>query len=590
MPSIRITKFAGLLPQVNPKEIAEDHAQIAHNCLLWDGWLRPMPAWLQDSYVAGGIKSIYSSPMLSSTYATDSTLSSAQAAVSEPFSTALPIGLAFPGNPYINRGAFSNPQFIPVGLPVPQPSSIIFGVVSNNKSVYPISRTYAITFQFGNMEGPPYVFQQIGGSGTLFEGDDVAISFSLPSGQTGAYGFSLKVNLYRTVPGFDTAEQIGNPLETGFHLVGTYGASTSNYIYDSESSGSTIPGHLLISDQWMPPTVLAGIFYGITESGHGVVVGYNGLGTGAYVQISERYMLHAYPPQNTITINANPTSVAIFYDNIFVGTLDKPYVVRVGNIVNDVLETAVRYFPDDFACVSNTMTATNFGAMYIAKDGIIALTVEGDNVSSKRVASPGDLLYTATSSFHFYDATSSAWWNGEFFGFTNQGAFIFNQPTASTNEFPLGQLVTIDTPTGVKGPNLVTGRGLFAVWGNSVYTLPLPGYGYESSGKQTYTWKSKRFVMPGITTFAAMKVVNDGSGTLSVTVRGYNSGGATGPEFVYSRTLNHSKPFRIPHQHKCLEWEIVLSGTSTVQEVHLATSERDLAERPTRFDENQRIN
>ncbi len=47
MPSIRLTQFAGLMPELSAKLKRKDNAQIAHNCLLYDGRLRAMPAYFK---------------------------------------------------------------------------------------------------------------------------------------------------------------------------------------------------------------------------------------------------------------------------------------------------------------------------------------------------------------------------------------------------------------------------------------------------------------------------------------------------------------------------------------------------------------
>jgi hypothetical protein len=113
--------------------------------------------------------------------------------------------------------------------------------------------------------------------------------------------------------------------------------------------------------------------------------------------------------------------------------------------------------------------------------------------------------------------------------------------------------------------------GLFVAWGNNIYSWPLPGYGYEAATKLTYTWRSKVFVLPGGTTMAAAKVVNGDDGAIQVNFYGDGN-------LIYSYAVQDSTPFRAPHNHSCINWEIELIGTGTVQEVHLSTSMRELTE------------
>src|ERR1700675_1571972 len=87
MPSVRIIRFAGLLPEVSPKLLREDHAQIAHNTLLWDGWLRALPNWESVSTAGGTILSLFPAVDQTLQFGSSITLSSAQLAGEEPLYT-----------------------------------------------------------------------------------------------------------------------------------------------------------------------------------------------------------------------------------------------------------------------------------------------------------------------------------------------------------------------------------------------------------------------------------------------------------------------------------------------------------------------
>ncbi len=594
MASIRITRFAGLLPQVAPKFLQNDQAQIAHNCLLFDGWLRPMPAWVVDQQLSQSPLSLYKFSPNASGYDYDGNYTNALQNFSEPFVDIQPIGINNQGilGTYQPQGFGST---VLLGLPAPIATSFAASITPGNLSVYPITRTYAITFSIAGQESAPYVFPQIGASGNLFEGDNVSLTFNLNVAALSPYAnpSAVSVNLYRTVPGFDTAEQLGNPLETAFHLVSsTAGVSSTMTLFDyPDPTPPADPltrqlGDLLISDQFMPPqsaTSRRSLFFGQTESGWAVNVRYSGVAAGApphVIEFSERYLYYAWPPQNKLFIPERISGMGIYYDKVFVGTGSNAYVVSVGMGDADALNLDPRPFLDTYACVAGTMVGTNFGAMYAAKDGLVALSVEGDTMATKKIASPGDVLNTGVFTFHFYDAVQAGWWNGFYIGITPHGAYMYNQPNPVSNEFPLGQLVTLDVPAGIAGPNVTTGTGFYAAWGTTIYKLPLPGYGYENAAKQSYRWKSKRYVMPGTTNFAGAKVVNDNSGTLQFTINYYNVGGESSPSFSYTRPLSHSKPFRLPHQGAPIEFDIQVEGTSVVQEIHVATSFRELTENP----------
>jgi len=306
-------------------------------------------------------------------------------------------------------------------------------------------------------------------------------------------------------------------------------------------------------------------------------------------------MSHAWPMQNTVVIPDFITGMAIFYDNVFIGTKSLAYHLDVQSGDTETLNLQVRPYSVPRECIKDTMVATNFGAMYASIDGLIALTEREETIATKAIANPGDFIPAIVDgdmwNLQFTNITRGGWWNGNYFGFVNTTgsdpnndtggvAIVYNQPSPANNEFPLGQLVTIDTPHSIIRDTIATGAGFFVVGSldQGVYRLPLPGYGYGGVPKATYTWKSKRFVMQGLTTFAGMKIINSNNGDLVVTLNGYWDGAETTPSFVFTRQVGHSKPFRIPHNHKCLEWEIQVVGTAIIEEIHLSTSYKDLIE------------
>jgi len=575
MPSIRITRFAGLMPEVNPEDLRNDQAQIAHNCLLWDGWLRPLPQWQVWGTYPSQPFSLVKTPWTFGGFTPDFELSDAIIKSGEPFAVTN-VGMYFNSI----RKRFFGSEYI-IGLPIPTIYNISQIITNNFQSTYPIPRVYALTYLSGNSEGPPFVFPYLGDEGGLFEGDIVNLQFSIDTANV-SNRIITGYRLYRTVPNFDTAEQIGNSVETAFHLVEEgsfytgFGYVVPNFIAIADSAKSDqIPGDVLLTDQFMEPTQENFSFPSrLVETESGWLVSLHQMQNfepKTFLQISERYLWDAWPPQNSAWLPEEAVDIAVFYDDVYIGTTGRPYHMRVSGSETDALELTIHPFTNEYACVPGTLVTTNFGAMYASKDGLIALDTSNNSVVTKKIANPGDIL--GEKGIKFDSALRSAWWNGTYYGFCGNVAYLFNVPNSTTNDFPLGQLVTMDTPSGSLGVNIATAYGLFSLWGNILYTLPLPGYGYENATKLPFQWRSKRYVLPGLYTMAAAKVVNDGSGTLNFAL--YGDG-----KLILSRAVTSSEPFRLPHQHKCIEWEIEISGTSVVNEVHVATSIRDLVEEP----------
>jgi hypothetical protein len=145
----------------------------------------------------------------------------------------------------------------------------------------------------------------------------------------------------------------------------------------------------------------------------------------------------------------------------------------------------------------------------------------------------------------------------------------------------MGTLTTLSPPTitdglQVQAAYVRTPQGIAAVFFgvSPVLTMQLPEdvgeIAYLNTPKQKYTWRSKKFVFPGMTTFGAAKVVHSCQG-----------GGVKFRLFVdcccvYQTVVRGCVPFRLPAQLRGITAEIELSGCSRVTEVRLASSIREL--------------
>lgn len=167
-------------------------------------------------------------------------------------------------------------------------------------------------------------------------------------------------------------------------------------------------------------------------------------------------------------------------------------------------------------------------------------------------------------------------------------ALVLQTGAASAPASPFGILTTLDCPKGnynyAESIPAVTahafGRQGFYVLSSDDYNgvayadvLPTPGgttdTPYDSAPKQTYVWKSKKFVMPGRTTWAAAKVVHIKG---CVRLRLYVDGCCK-----YETVVTGCGPFRLGDQLVGKTLEIELIGTAQVREVHVASTMEELA-------------
>lgn len=102
---------------------------------------------------------------------------------------------------------------------------------------------------------------------------------------------------------------------------------------------------------------------------------------------------------------------------------------------------------------------------------------------------------------------------------------------------------------------------LYVVDGSSVKA-------FFSTGMRTGTWRSRKHVMPGTTTFAWARA--NGPGTVSGTLRVYSDGALVLTQVVTSRA-----PFRVPALRGRI-WELEFEGTGDITSLVLASSAQEL--------------
>jgi hypothetical protein len=167
----------------------------------------------------------------------------------------------------------------------------------------------------------------------------------------------------------------------------------------------------------------------------------------------------------------------------------------------------------------------------------------------------------------------------------NTLGYIVSTGAGTSDPAKFQQLVTIDGPSrgkvissciGRQGPYFMTEDFDPAIqeYSHSVFVLPQPGGStdapYANVRKQEYTWRSKKFVLPGRTTIAVAKVVhNCGNVRLRIIADGCCR---------YEAQIRNNQAFKLPSQITANEIELELTGTATVYEVHVASSMQELLE------------
>lgn len=572
MPSIQITAFGGIAPELHTKLSGKTTAQVAHNCLLWDGRLRPMPQFVQYAAVAGSIASIGNNA--NGDIVVDAQLQ--QLIVNEHAPATIGrVGLYFFNVRTLSFKLDSDGVVRNLSMEAPVTTGpTVMNATRMYRSDCPKRITYAITGVRENMdETAPLVI------GTLeypnfYEGDAVYIQVPIDVGWESAHKI-IGINLYRTVSGLETGEQINNPLDTGWHLVNDVQPIVSGvFEYGDDGLSYRYGMDALPSKEFYVELDPYTKYVTQLDGGWLAAAGENS------VQVSERYLWHAFPVKNYMTIPASVEGMVAKGDVLYVGTQSHPYSIRVDAGESSFLNLGVNRYPEQHPCVEGTLVSTSSGAMYCSEDGIISLEPTGMTVMTKELFNPGDVLYyDCAQEFQLTTVSPNraVWWKGTYFAYNYQYAlgFMYDPGDTINGAHPLQQLVTLTVPSTANRVGVDARAGICVSQPDGVYHLPLPGTAgttsYENAPKQTYRWKSKKFVTPQVTAFGAVKVVHQCNGPLCLTLW-------ADCKKVFTTTVDNCRPFRLPSSAVGTEWEIELEGTATVHEVHVATSIRDLSE------------
>lgn len=601
MPSIRIKRFGGMNPSVATRNADPDTAQTAHNCLLWDGALRPLAKWiskqgaLSNRYTLGfDGTNLYTTNLQKAVHLNDLVYPSGMVVGLNPSIVNNNASNICYQNNYVNIDSI---QEVGVSPPIPLSQTGITWT-AEFQSQKPVNRLYAVSFvrnNGGKLEESPLILLP-GQSATAqyLEGDSAWI---LARVQSAGIRENCYLRLYRSMTGLSTGQDLDNKLDTDWYLCAEIQAYVAyeagfgrEYSFIDNGSVTTKPLDRYLAGRFYPPAVFSYNQLASTEGGWLVAATNTG-----DIAISERYMTHAWPTENYVHIPRTITSMVAHYDTVFIGTDKKPYVMSLAMGEAGLQINAIPA-QEEYNCLPNSMAETPAGAIYASNGGLIALSQEGmRNLTPFMNNSPYHMYHAeyldttndnalACVDVDFSDTTYGTFNRGIYYGFSNVAingglflpiGYMCDTGSSLDGDRPFARLSTFD----YKSPGILssvwTNNGL-AVLDNAgnVWEMAFPGMAnkmsYHDSTKMSYTWRSKKFVLPGITTFAAAKIIHD-CGCLRFRI--YVDGCCT-----YDTPVHSKQPFTLPPSVQGVEYEFELEGTANVYELHVATSTEDLTE------------
>jgi len=604
MSILRIKVLSGERPRVSARLLPDGAAQIAKNCKLWSGELRPWRDFslIENPTKAGPLLTVF--PMVAAAtywmhWATDVDLVRGPIA-NDTTKRTYYTGADLPrvtDNTLVDGGAGTDYPTSSYQLGVPAPTTAPAVTVGGAGSGAAVSRAYVNTLVTGwGEEGPPSPDSSIV---AVQSGQTVTVdTFATPP--TGDYNFTHR-RIYRLTTGLTGAS---------YQFVAEIAIATTSYV---DSLTDTQLGEVLPSTDWdPPPTDLKGLI----ALPNGVLAGFRG----NEVWLSEPYHPYAWPLKYRYVVDWPVVGLGNYGTTIVVMTSAYSYLI---NGVNPNYSAPAR-LPGLLPCLSKRgIVSTEYGVLYPSSSGMVLAGPSGvPRVITLPIMSTDEWSNFKPSTIHarFYNGVYIAFYStGIVGGLTQGGGFLLEgigTEQLSLNEldyYKYGSYLDQDT--------------------NTLYVIDYDGttnsiQQWEGAiTRKSYRWKSKIFPHRSQVWSAAKVVSNYGSVLSAAQIAQYQAlhdsqvsantakigkglgalggkpiGGlaiassglvavtdvpSSEPSSVefkiytdgvlrYTRAVSSDKPFRLPKMPHTTETEVEVSGVAPTQEIVVGQNMNEL--------------
>jgi hypothetical protein len=399
MPTIRIRHFAGEIPNIDGRQLPDDAAQIALNCLLTDGTLRPMPQWTE---------------MQGNTYS-----------IGEPSAgnifNSYPgyFGMSFYGPPFgqanillDDTGTVNTELGIYPGQMTPPSGSV--SLVPGYLSQKAVNRLYAASSVgvYGNVvyETALTILPGLTPESVVYEGDIATLTLS---------GGNAAINLYRSTSDVTGGAGTNQAVTANWQLVAQLPGASGTYIDSGAAIADGFDTYLYRGSLVQPFSFIgmgefeSGYIWGITSDGQVAVADRFSWG---YWPVENVYSLQNAPGNNGIQV----TGFCAVGDALYIGTQLGVFsgVIKVTEEAQVVL--GLYYIPDSPPCLPFTMVETPTGAMYTAAQGVVAVNGPQCEMVSRGVARGIAGHIPGGGEVLFVDTGNAVYHNGRYYGIANQ--------------------------------------------------------------------------------------------------------------------------------------------------------------------------
>jgi len=461
-------------------------------------------------------------------------------------------------------GQIVDPVWCRLGVPAPTnaPTFLNTPVVSPPVSFPSIDykeqlkremRAYMYTYiNAQGEEGPPSPIS------TIIDADIAStaiLGFSIPPLDTG-FCDPVSIRLYRAGSGFNEESRWDQAI-TEFFFVEDIPFQYGNFTHLEDIPPSDL-GETNKSDcHYPPPTNLDNL----VATSEGVLIA----SEGKNVWFSEPWKPHAWACN--LNLDDCPKAMVTQDGLLYVATNGHPYVITTKSNEEDCKccrEVNRVTTPAPIFC-KRSMVATHNGAMWASDVGLVQMSSGSMQIETHPFMAEDDwqewFPHEITGVFH----------KGQYFGFNNTRGFIWDIEDGIYSESYIGD-------SGKFSELSLTPSAVYSSEQNLLF-MAFPGGIHEWDRADThmpYIWRTELNIDGGLSNYSAMKVVFERHLRLKpsptpVIMRLYAD-----DRLVFQRNINCSKPFRLPKNYDGLNWQVELTGTESIIEIHLATSMREL--------------
>jgi len=560
---IDVTVFGKRIPRISAKLLESNLAQVATNCDLQSGNLKPIKdlSLIQTVAQAGDIRTVHK--LNTAWLAWDSDVDVVKAQVQDSDYRSYFTGDGYPKQTNLTlatSGAASTYPTETRRLGVVPPDAALT-VEPQGTGSGELGVTYSYIYTYVTAWGEESAPSPVTGVSTLEEDQHIRLKGFVKPTLVSNGNDITHFRLYRLLTGTSgtAAYQLvkarpvnlsGTPV---WDIPATLVTSDEIYVYDADDDSSPTAltsdlGEVCPTESWVvPPSDMAGLI----QFQNGILAGFSG----QEVCVSEPHIPYAWPEAYRHTVDYEIVALGVHGSTLVVATDAYPYIIQ-GSDPSTMTKKRIEVKQK---CLSKRgLVSSPYGVFYPSPEGLYQVTSAGQAVNATEAiftAKQWRALSPETLIGFFYDDSYYGFFQG-----TNTGIVIDMADTPSLIDVTGGDPIYC----GFIHPDQ-----------NDLYVVDKSGTTYSirkwegGTGYKDFTWKSKVFEDRNL--YSCGRVHGDftnGNLTLKVYLNG---------SLVHTATISDEKMFRLPAGSRPNDWEFQLEGKPQVDRLLIAASPVELS-------------